>query len=152
MTLADRMLQASAIVLRKTPLVLQTEAAECGLACLAMIAGRYGHRIDLPALRLRHNVSVRGTTLHDLVGIASSMRLSTRAVRADLPHLKRLHLPCMLHWDHSHFVVRRSVPVQEVSKRFTGVVLEAWPADGFQRKTERARVRIWDLLRRSHGF
>jgi hypothetical protein len=26
------------------------------------------------------------------------------------------------------------------------------PADGFERKTERARVRIWDLLRRSHGF
>jgi ATP-binding cassette, subfamily B, bacterial CvaB/MchF/RaxB len=169
MTLADRMLQASTIVLRKTPLVLQTEAAECGLACLAMIAGRYGHRVDLPALRRRHNVSVRGTTLHDLVGIASTMRLATRAVRADLPHLKRLHLPCMLHWDHSHFVVltavgrrrivihdpavgRRSVPVQEVSKRFTGVVLEAWPTDGFERKTERARVRIWDLLRRSHGF
>ena len=105
MTLADRMLQASTIVLRKTPLVLQTEAAECGLACLAMIAGRYGHRVDLPALRRRHNVSVRGTTLHDLVGIASTMRLATRAVRADLPHLKRLHLPCMLHWDHSHFVV-----------------------------------------------
>src|ERR1700727_742709 len=169
MTLADRMLQASTIALRKTPLVLQTEAAECGLACLAMIAGRSGPRVDLPALRRRHNVSVRGTTLHDLVGIASSMRLSTRAVRADLPHLKRLHLPCMLHWDHSHFVVltavgrprmvihdpavgRRSVPMQEVSKRFTGVVLEAWPTDGFERKTERARVRIWDLLRRSHGF
>ena len=151
MTLTDRLLQASTIVLRKTPLVLQTEAAECGLACLAMIAGRYGHRVDLPALRRRHNVSVRGTTLHDLVGIASTMRLATRAVRADLPHLKRLRLPCMLHWDHSHFVVltavgrrrvvihdpavgRRSVPMQEVSKRFTGVVLEAWPADGFERK------------------
>jgi ATP-binding cassette, subfamily B, bacterial CvaB/MchF/RaxB len=169
MTLTDRMLQASTIVLRRTPLVLQAEAAECGLACLAMIAGRYGHRIDLPALRRRYNVSIRGTTLHDLVGIASSMRLATRALRADLPHLKRLRLPCILHWDHSHFVVltgvgrrravihdpavgRRSVPMHEVSKRFTGVVLEAFPADGFERKTERARVRIWDLLRRSHGF
>jgi ATP-binding cassette, subfamily B, bacterial CvaB/MchF/RaxB len=169
MTLTDRMLQASTIVLRRTPLVLQAEAAECGLACLAMIAGRYGHRIDLPALRRRYNVSIRGTTLHDLVGIASTMRLATRALRADLPHLKRLRLPCILHWDHSHFVVltgvgrrhavihdpavgRRSVPMHEVSKRFTGVVLEAFPADGFERKTERARVRIWDLLRRSHGF
>jgi ATP-binding cassette, subfamily B, bacterial CvaB/MchF/RaxB len=169
MTLTDRMLQASTIVLRRTPLVLQAEAAECGLACLAMIAGRYGHRIDLPALRRRYNVSIRGTTLHDLVGIASTMRLATRALRADLPHLKRLRLPCILHWDHSHFVVltgvgrrraiihdpavgRRSVPMHEVSKRFTGVALEAFPADGFERKTERARVRIWDLLRRSHGF
>ena len=53
---------------------------------------------------------------------------------------------------HDPAVGRRSVPVQEVSKRFTGVVLEAWPTDGFERKTERARVRIWDLLRRTHGF
>jgi ATP-binding cassette subfamily B protein RaxB len=169
MSFPDRMLQAAAIVRRRTPLVLQTETAECGLACLAMIAGRYGHRVDLPALRRRYNLSLRGTTLHDLVRMASTMRLATRALRAELPHLRRLRLPCILHWDHNHFVVligvgsrrvvihdpgvgRRSVPVQEVSRRFTGVVLEAWPTDGFERKTERARVRVSDLLRRTHGI
>jgi ATP-binding cassette, subfamily B, bacterial CvaB/MchF/RaxB len=169
MTLPDRMLQAAAIIRRRTPSILQTEVAECGLACLAMIAGRYGHRLDLPALRQRHNLSLRGATLHDLVRIASTMRLATRALRAELPHLRRLRLPCVLHWDHNHFVVltrvgrrrmiihdpavgRRSVPVQELDKRFTGVVLEAWPTEGFERKTERARVRMWDLLRRTHGF
>ena len=116
-----------------------------------------------------YNLSLRGTTLHDLVRIASSMRLATRALRAELPHLRRLQLPCILHWDHNHFVVlirvrgrrivihdpavgRRYVPVQEVDKRFTGIVLEAWPTEGFERKTERARVRIWDLLRRTDGF
>ena len=31
---------------RRTPVILQTEAAECGLACLAMVAGYHGHRID----------------------------------------------------------------------------------------------------------
>jgi ATP-binding cassette, subfamily B, bacterial CvaB/MchF/RaxB len=169
MTLPDGMLQAAAIVRRRTPLILQTEVAECGLACLAMIARRYGYRVDLPALRQRHNLSLRGSTLHDLVRIASTMRLATRALRAELPHLRRLRLPCVLHWDHNHFVVltrvgrrrmvihdpavgRRYVPVQEVDKRFTGVVLEAWPAESFERKTERARVRIWNLLRRTHGF
>jgi ATP-binding cassette, subfamily B, bacterial CvaB/MchF/RaxB len=167
--LPDRMLQASVILRRRTPLVLQTETAECGLACLAMIAGRYGHRVDLAALRRRYSLSLRGTTLHDLVRMASSMRLATRALRAELPHLRRLRLPCILHWDHNHFVVltrvgarrmvihdpgvgRRYVPVQEVNKRFTGVVLEAWPTQGFERKTERARVRIWELLRRTDGF
>src|SRR5215469_12987953 len=103
------MLQAAAIVRRRTPLVLQTETAECGLACLAMIAGRYGHRVDLPALRRRYNLSLRGTTLHDLVRMASTMRLATRAVRAELPHLRRLRLPCILHWDHNHFVVLTQV-------------------------------------------
>jgi len=138
--LPDRMLQASVILRRRTPLVLQTETAECGLACLAMIAGRYGHRVDLAALRRRYSLSLRGTTLHDLVRMASSMQLATRALRAELPHLRRLRLPCILHWDHNHFVVltrvqarrmvihdpgvgRRHVPVEEVSRRFTGIVL-----------------------------
>jgi ATP-binding cassette, subfamily B, bacterial CvaB/MchF/RaxB len=167
--LSDRMLQVAAIVGRRTPLILQTETAECGLACLAMIAGRYGHRVDLPALRQRFNLSLRGTTLLDLVQIASDMRLATRALRAELPHLRRLRLPCILHWDHNHFVVlirvrgrrvvihdpavgRRYVPMQEVNKRFTGIVLESWPTESFERKTERARVRIWDLLRRTDRF
>ena len=165
----DRVLQVAAIVGRRTPLILQTETAECGLACLAMIAGRYGHRVDLPALRQSYNLSLRGTTLHDLVRIASGMRLATRALRAELNHLRGLRLPCILHWDHSHFVVlirvrrrciiihdpavgRRNVPMQEVNKRFTGVVLEAWPTESFERKTERARVRIWHLLRHTDGF
>jgi ATP-binding cassette subfamily B protein RaxB len=169
MTLPDRMQDAAAIIRRRTPLIRQTEVAECGLACLAMVAGRYGHRVDLPALRQRHNLPLRGTTLRDLMRIASSMRLATRALRAEPSHLRRLQLPCILHWEHNHFVVltranrrrmvihdpavgRRLVPVQEVEKRFTGVVLEAWPTEGFERKTERARVRIWDLLSRSRGF
>jgi ATP-binding cassette, subfamily B, bacterial CvaB/MchF/RaxB len=169
MTLPDRMQQAAAVVRRRTPLILQSEVAECGLACLAMIAGRYGHRVDLPALRQRHNLSLRGTTLRDLIRMASTMGLATRPLRAEPPHLRRLQLPCILHWDHDHFVVltrvsgrrmvihdpavgRRFIPVQEVEKRFTGVVLEAWPTEGFERKTERARVRIWDLLSRTHGF
>src|SRR5262245_11131697 len=95
MTLADRMRQAASIVRYRTPLILQTEVAECGLACLAMIAGRYGHRVDLPALRQCYSLSLRGTTLHDLVRFASTMRLATRALRAELPHLRKLRLPCV---------------------------------------------------------
>jgi ATP-binding cassette subfamily B protein RaxB len=97
------------------------------------------------------------------------LRLATRALRAEVAHLRRLRLPCILHWDHNHFVVltavragsmvihdpavgRRDVPLPEVDKRFTGIALEAWPTQGFEAKTERARVRIWDLMRRTNGF
>src|ERR1700719_3885633 len=103
MTLLDRMLQAATIIRRRTPLILQTEVAECGLACLAMIAGRCGYRIDLPALRQRHNLSLRGATLHDLVRIAPTMRLAPRALGAEPPPLAPLPIPCLLHWDHNHF-------------------------------------------------
>ena len=36
---------------RTLPVVLQTEAAECGLACLAMVLNRHGVVTDLAALR-----------------------------------------------------------------------------------------------------
>ncbi|AWX93243.1 hypothetical protein DPM13_09240 [Paracoccus mutanolyticus] len=41
-----------------TSVILQTEAAECGLACIAMIASHYGHRMDLPAIRRRFSASM----------------------------------------------------------------------------------------------
>ena len=165
----ERMLQVAALVRRHTPLVLQTEAAECGLACLAMIAGRYGHRFDIMALRQRFSVSIRGMTLRDLVQIASQLSLATRAIRAEPNHLRQMRLPCILHWDHSHFVVlsrvgprratildpavgRRSVTLSELDQHFTGVVLEAWPACAFEPRVERLRVHIWELLRRADGF
>lgn len=33
------------------PLILQAEVAECGLASIAMIAGYYGHKLDLAAIK-----------------------------------------------------------------------------------------------------
>jgi ATP-binding cassette, subfamily B, bacterial CvaB/MchF/RaxB len=43
----------------RLPVVLQSEAAECGLACLAMVAGFHGHELDLNALRRRFAVSIK---------------------------------------------------------------------------------------------
>jgi ATP-binding cassette, subfamily B, bacterial CvaB/MchF/RaxB len=157
-----------ALFRRRTPVILQTEAAECGVACLAMVAGRYGHRMDLQVLRQRYSVSLKGITLRELVRLAASLDLATRALRVELSHLRRLRLPAILHWNHSHFVVligvgarsvvihdpavgRRRISLKEASKHFTGVALEAWPTASFQRKTERARVRIWELLRLTDG-
>ncbi len=169
MSVAGDLLNAAILRKSRTPIVRQTEAAECGLACIAMIAGHHGHRIDLAALRRNYNISLKGMTLHDVVRVASQLQLSTRALRAEMSHLKQLRLPCILHWDHSHFVVLtrvgvrsviihdpasglRKIPLEEVSRCFTGVALEAWATEGFEHKTERARIRVFDLLRRTKGF
>jgi ATP-binding cassette, subfamily B, bacterial CvaB/MchF/RaxB len=151
-----------------TPVILQTEAAECGLACLAMIAGHYGHRFDMLSLRNYYGVSLKGMTLHDVVRLAHKLKLSTRAVKAEMSDLGRLRLPCLLHWDHNHFVVlagvgkrrvtihdpaigQRTMPLEEVSRHFTGIAMEAWPIHGFERKTEQARIKIFDLVRHTNG-
>jgi ATP-binding cassette, subfamily B, bacterial CvaB/MchF/RaxB len=151
------------------PVIQQTEAAECGLACLAMISSYHGRRIDLNTLRRRHPVSLKGATLRALIQVASQMHFVCRPVRFELGHLRRLHMPTIVHWDMIHFVVLKSVtrrgilvhdpasgkrffPIAEASKHLTGVALELSPSEGFRPKDERARLpfsTFWTQLRGS---
>ncbi len=145
------------------PIVLQTEAAECGLACLAMVAGAHGLDTDLPTLRQRFSLSLKGVTLADLVRMADALSLNSRALRAELEELPQLQLPCILHWDLNHFVVlvslhggqalihdpargARRVSLDELSRHFTGVALELQPAPGFMPAQERRQVSLRQLL------
>ena len=151
------------------PVMHQTEAAECGLACLAMISSYHGHRIDLNTLRRRHPVSLKGVTLRAMIQVAHQMQLACRPLRFELGYLRQLHLPAIVHWDMNHFVVLKSVtrrgiavhdpasgerfyPIDEASKHLTGVALELAPSEGFLPKDERARLpfsTFWTQLRGS---
>ena len=91
--------------IRRLPLIRQTEAAECGLACLAMVAGWHGYDIDLNSLRRRFPISLKGVTMKELVELAARIGLGTRAVRLEVPQLKSLRMPAILHWEMKHFVV-----------------------------------------------
>jgi ATP-binding cassette subfamily B protein RaxB len=154
---------------RRLPVVLQAEAAECGLACLAMVLGYYGHRIDLGTFRRHFSVSMKGVTLRDLIQIGGSMGLAARALRLDIADLGKLRRPCLLHWGMNHFVVldevghngiaihdpacgRRRITMEEVSRWFTGVALEAEPAQSFERKDERQSLHLFDLFRHAAGL
>ncbi|HEY8520074.1 MAG TPA: peptidase domain-containing ABC transporter [Gammaproteobacteria bacterium] len=155
---------------RKLPVVLQSEASECGLACLCMIAAYYGRRIDLPALRRRDPVSLKGMTLAALIDVAGRLKLATRPVRLELEHLKHLRLPCILHWNMNHFVVLKSVGARhvrihdpasgerklrlgEASDAFTGVALEVWPGRGFDETAHDGRpVKLRSLIGRVTGL
>src|SRR5688572_25773269 len=110
---------------RRLPMILQTEGAECGLACLAMLASAHGLQTDLAALRARFSSSLKGTTLADLVRIADALHLHARPLRAELDELDQLQTPCLLHWDLNHFVVLVSL------KRGTAVIHD--PAHGVRR-------------------
>src|SRR4051794_654926 len=87
------------------PVIRQTEAAECGLACHAMVASSHGHRLDLNTLRRRHPASLNGVTLRGLIQIATHLQLLSRPLRFELEHLKQLRLPAIVHWGMNHFVV-----------------------------------------------
>ncbi len=93
----------------RLPLVRQVEATECGLACLAMVAGYHGFVADLQILRRRFPISGQGTNLSTLIEIAGRLDLGSRALKVDLDALKQLQTPCILHWDLNHFVVLKSL-------------------------------------------
>lgn len=135
----------------KLPLIRQTEAAECGLACLAMVAAFHGYQSSLVELRQKFSLSLNGCTLLDLMNFAELLQLSSRPLRLELEQLSQLSTPCILHWDMNHFVVLKSVSKQgciihdpaygerklalsEVSKHFTGIALELLPVAGFELK------------------
>jgi ATP-binding cassette subfamily B protein RaxB len=153
---------------RRLPALLQTEAAECGLACLAMIASYHGHCVDVATLRRRFTISAKGTTLSSIIDFAARLELSARPIRLEIEDLGRLRLPCILHWSFTHFVVlarvgrrritihdpaagERSLPIEAADGAFTGVALELWPTPRFEPSEPRPAVRLRDLLGRVDG-
>ncbi|HEX7046317.1 MAG TPA: peptidase domain-containing ABC transporter [Gammaproteobacteria bacterium] len=153
----------------RLPMIHQTEAAECGLACLAMVASYHGHRVDLASLRSRHASSLKGATLAHLMRVAGAIDLTPRAVRLDLEHLPQLKTPAILHWDMNHFVVlkgirgdtaiihdpargERRLAIDELSTHFTGVALEVTPTSDFRPREERRRLTLRQLLGEARGL
>jgi ATP-binding cassette, subfamily B, bacterial CvaB/MchF/RaxB len=148
---------------RAVPVMLQTEAAECGLACLAMVAAHHGLRTDVPSLRQRFPLSIKGASMLDLLRMATQLGLTARPLRAELHHVAALQAPCILHWDLNHFVVftgmrrgravihdpargQRLIVMDELSRHFTGVVLELSPGAGFTPREERQQPSLRQLL------
>lgn len=133
---------------RRLPVFLQTEAAECAVACLAMIASYHGHDVDVAGLRRRYAMSSKGATLAQLMAMGSGLGFTPRPLKLDMAHLQQLKAPCVLHWDMNHFVVLaratathvtihdpaqglRKLSLAEVSEHFTGVALELTPGADF---------------------
>ncbi|MCA8337824.1 peptidase domain-containing ABC transporter [Burkholderia multivorans] len=148
---------------RPLPIMLQTQAAECGLVCVGMVASYFGHDLDLVSLRRRFSPSLKGATLADVMLIAHRLGLASRALRLELDELSQLRRPCLLHWDMNHFVVLKSVsrgkitihdpargrcdvPMSEVSDHFTGVALELLPSPSFKRTQARESISMARLI------
>ncbi|CBE70795.1 hypothetical protein XALC_1904 [Xanthomonas albilineans GPE PC73] len=154
---------------RSLPNVLQSETAECGLACIAMIAGYHGHHTDLPALRRRFSLSLKGMTARRLIEVAHVLGLQCRPLRLDMEELGQLPTPCVLHWDLDHFVVLRSVgkhkavvhdpavgvrslSLVEIGRHFTGVAIEFSKGPSFQRQRETPPISLRALAGSVRGL
>nr|WP_199042101.1 peptidase domain-containing ABC transporter [Dyella sp. ASV24] len=154
---------------RRLPVMRQTEAAECGLACLAMIASYHGHHADLAAMRRKFAISMKGVTLARLIEIAHALGLSSRPLKLELSELHQLQLPCLLHWNLNHFVVlkevrkgrviihdpalgERRLSIEDVSHHFTGIAVELMPGSDFKRQEAAPNLPLRALTGSVHGL
>jgi len=156
---------------RELPVIIAAEAAECGLACMAMIACYHGHEVDLNGMRQRFSLSLTGATLRSLMGFADALNLSQRPLRVELSDLRKVQCPAILHWDLDHFVVlakagrrrivihdpaigKYSITTKEASKHFTGIVLELAPATNFTPIVAKGSLglrALWSSMKGGHS-
>ena len=149
---------------KKTPLVLQTEPTECGLACLAMVLGHYGHNLSLFSLRREYAVSIdAGMSMLDLAKLAIRFKLTPRALSGRVDQLQSIATPAILHWEGNHYVVlqrvtkryievidpalgKRRFTHHEAEAKFTSFVLELAPTPEFSPKKTGQKLRAKDFI------
>jgi ABC-type bacteriocin/lantibiotic exporter with double-glycine peptidase domain len=148
---------------RTIPVVRQMEYADCGAACLAMVLGYFGKRVDLRELRDMTGAGRDGVTALSVVNAARAYGLRVRGVRADLDDLRYLPRGSILHWELNHFVVferttrkgirvvdpargRRVVSMDDLRHAYTGVAILCEPSDGFDRADSGVKG-TWRYLR-----
>lgn len=139
----------------RVPFVAQMEAADCGAACLAMVARYHGDALSLEEAR-QVTGAHRGSDARVLLRAAGHLGLRGRGVQLEVDDLRHLAAASILHWNFNHFVVfervrggvvdlvdpasgRRSVPLDRFRRHFTGVALELEPAASFVRRPARRR-------------
>lgn len=154
---------------RSFPVILQSEAADCGLACIAMVVNYYGGGDDVSSLRRRFPVSLDGMTMMQVRSVLDQLHFGTTAIRFEMEYLQSISTPCILHWNMDHFVVLCSVaresitvidpahglqrvPMAAASKAVTGVALECSPRPEFTRSKPQPALRLRELWRPHLGF
>lgn len=141
----------------RTTTVLQMEELECGAASLAMILSYYGAYIPLERLRAECGVTRDGSKASKILLAAKKFGLDGKGFRRRFGQLPQTKFPAIIFWDMSHFVVleginekkayindpgmgRRTVPMEDFKRSYSGVVLEFTPNESFVRQGKKKTI------------
>ena len=144
----------------RTPTVYQMEATECGAASLAMILAYWGCYIPLEQMRIDVGVSRDGCNARNIMRGSRKYGLEPRGFRKEPESLKKLDMPCIIHWNFNHFVVlegfkgkyayindpavgKRKLTMQELDMCFTGIVLTFSKTLAFQKTSKPHHLRSY---------
>lgn len=144
----------------RVPVVLQTEVADCALACLVMILCYWNRRIDLAKLRQLFPPAITGTSLRKIRDIADHFGLQTQVYRLEADKITTVPTPFIAHWEQNHFIVVAKVKgptitihdprygkdvldIAKFKRKFSGYVVRLTPGQAFSGGDD--RIGTWKL-------
>ena len=87
----------------------QHDAMQCGVACLQMICQHHGQEYTIEELSDLCFATRQGVSLLGLSEAAGRLGLHTICGHVTIDMLRKAPLPCILHWNQTHFVVLYNV-------------------------------------------
>lgn len=126
----------------KFPFYAQHDKMDCGPTCLKMVAKYYGKDIDLEYLRNLSYLNQDGVSLYNLSEAAETIGFRSLMVHINYDRLvNECPLPCVLHWNDSHFVVL--VGQKKTRKRKEPTFLIADPAHNIIEIDKETLLKSW---------
>ncbi len=145
---------------KKVKFVEQSEHSECGITSVTMLLNYFGIHVSLNSLRDKYGVPKGGNTLFHLKSIFQDFGIASSGYRVrDLDFFKENNRPCIVFWDHKHYVVfehmnfkhmiivdpaqgRKKYSYKEFSEHFSNMVLvpneiDRKIADGINQEKEK---------------
>ncbi|WP_119344508.1 peptidase domain-containing ABC transporter [Facilibium subflavum] len=149
----------------KTPINIQYEVADCGVACLAIILEYYHAYPDYNTLKKTCDPGTRGLSYEELIQTASEYGLVGKKQIYTVETIKNTHTPIIILMDNQHYMVYEGIkgkkvylndPVQgriiyhikDFQQHFSCVGLPLTPGDTFQ-KTPKPHI-VWQAFK-SYG-
>ncbi len=130
------------MIFKGFPYIAQYDKMDCGPSCLAMIAQYYGKKYTVQELREYCSLAKDGVSLLGIEDGAREIGFSTMAVQISSAQLiEKKPLPCILHWNASHFVVLYKISQHPVTKRVYFYISD--PGYGKIRLTEEQFKENW---------
>lgn len=125
---------------QKFSFTAQLENADCGPACLVMVARHFGKDYSLREIRDVCGITKGGVTIRDLLVGGDHIGLTLTPVQSDLATLtQHAELPCILFWRSNHYVVLHRIEEKKGRKIFH----VADPSFGKMRLAEEEFNRSW---------
>jgi ATP-binding cassette subfamily B protein len=137
------------------PFFSQLDAMDCGATCLRMIAKWHGRAYSGQYLRELSFTTREGISLAGMSRAAEQIGFKTLAVKVDLETLREdAPLPCVLHWNQTHFVVLYDITPKKKFLFFNSsffIYHIADPAHGKLKLTRSELLKSWTTNDKEEG-